>query len=57
MAKDAENTSNEKRSSTWFYFRVRDEREGPKRQANSDLRHGAARANCINTVIDPWCVA
>jgi hypothetical protein len=33
MAKDAENTSNEKRSSTWFYFRVRDEREGPKRQA------------------------
>ena len=33
MAKDAENTSNEKRCSTWFYFPVRDEREGPKRQA------------------------
>ena len=56
MAKDAENTSNEKRSSTWFYFRVRDEREGPKRQARFRFAGMARQANSINTAIDPWCV-
>lgn len=33
MAKDAEGTENEKRSSTWFYFRVQDTRVDAKRQA------------------------
>ena len=53
MAKDAENTSNEKRSSTWFYFRVRMRETARSGKLDSDLRAWRARASCTNTAIGP----